>query len=154
MHICIYYFLFQIIRYCFFRHIKFSYFSADIAKSLDVLDSVIGEFDDGFLSETDARSFYSNSDRKPSKSQFIFNDKIDRMFDDVYEESKVERLNNFGSGANVGHVKSDSEIPGPGTVLSAKRQYLDNLDRDRAGHTQRVNILNRVKDEDGDFRNS
>merc|ERR1711988_1918575 len=78
---------------------------ADIAKSLDVLDSVIGEFDDGFLSESDARSFYSNSDRKPSKSQFIFNDKIDRMFDDVYEESKVERLNNFGSGANVGHEK-------------------------------------------------
>ena len=66
------------------------------------------------------------------------------------------RLNNFGRGSNVGPEKSEKnfgEIPGPGTVLSAKRQYLDNLeknknnlDRDRAGHTQRVSkiILNNI----------
>ena len=108
-----------------------------MAKSLDVLDRVIGEFDDGFLSESDARSI---STRKESKGQFSFNDQIDRIFDDVYEDSKVERLNNFKisstSGAkkhNHENLQSDtnniSEIPAPGTFLAARRQYLDNLDR-------------------------
>ena len=109
-----------------------------MAKSLDVLDRVIGEFDDGFLSESDARSI---STRKESKGQFSFNDQIDRIFDDVYEDSKVERLNNFKISStdrkpNARHhenLQSDtnniSEIPAPGTFLAARRQYLDNLDR-------------------------
>ena len=109
-----------------------------MAKSLDVLDRVIGEFDDGFLSESDARSI---STRKESKGQFSFNDQIDRIFDDVYEDSKVERLNNFKISStdkkhharHLENLQSDtnniSEIPAPGTFLAARRQYLDNLDR-------------------------
>ena len=110
-----------------------------MAKSLDVLDRVIGEFDDGFLSESDARSI-SSATRRDSKGQFSFNDKIDKIFDEVYEDSKVERLNNFkiSSSEDKKHnnlrsenVKSDnpSEIPAPGTFLAARRQYLDHLDR-------------------------
>ena len=100
-----------------------------MVKSLDVLDSVIGEFDDGFLS--DAESIRAASNRKETRGQFSFGDKIDKIFDDVYEESKVERLTNFQIIA--GDLQAgDSEIPAPGTVLQAKRQYLDNLDRDRS----------------------
>ena len=107
-----------------------------MAKSLDVLDSVIGEFDDGFLSDAESIRTASNINRKETRGQFSFGDKIDKIFDDaVYEESKVERLTNFeissGDGDQV-TAGGDSEIPAPGTVLQAKRQYLDNLDRDRS----------------------
>ena len=111
-----------------------------MAKSLDVLDSVIGEFDDGFLSDAESIRTASNINRKETRGQFSFGDKIDKIFDDaVYEESKVERLTNFeissGDGDQV--TAGDSEIPAPGTVLQAKRQYLDNLDRDRSGSKAR-----------------
>ena len=94
------------------------------------------------MSESDARSITSAT-RRDSKGQFSFNDKIDKIFDEVYEDSKVERLNNFkiSSSEDKKHnnirsetVQSDntatiSEIPAPGTFLAARRQYLDHLDR-------------------------
>ena len=114
-----------------------------------MLDQVIGEFDDGFLSDADT----VRSKRKDPRGQFGFNDKIDQIFDEIYEDSKVERLDNFkisssgpdkGAADADGHEKTSStEIPAPGTVQAAKRQYLDNLDRN---HLDRDRERSRIPD--------
>ena len=114
-----------------------------------MLDQVIGEFDDGFLSDADT----VRSKRKDPRGQFGFNDKIDQIFDEIYEDSKVERLDNFkisssgpdkGAANADGHEKTSStEIPAPGTVQAAKRQYLDNLDRN---HLDRDRERSRIPD--------
>ena len=123
-------------------------FSPDIARSLDVLDQVIGEFDDGFLSDAD--TVRSINKRKDPRGQFGFSDKIDQIFDEIYEDSKVERLDNFkiSSGPDKGAAAADektpsTEIPAPGTVQAAKRQYLDNLDR---SHLDRDRERSRIAD--------
>ena len=113
-----------------------------------MLDQVIGEFDDGFLSDADT----VRSKRKDPRGQFGFNDKIDQIFDEIYEDSKVERLDNFkissgpdkGAANADGHEKTPStEIPAPGTVQAAKRQYLDNVDRN---HLDRDRERSRIPD--------
>ena len=114
-----------------------------------MLDQVIGEFDDGFLSDADT----VRSKRKDPRGQFGFNDKIDQIFDEIYEDSKVERLDNFkisssgpdkGAADADGHEKTSStEIPAPGTVQAAKRQYLDNLGRN---HLDRDRERSRIPD--------
>ena len=90
-------------------------FSADVARSLDVLDSVIGEFDDGFLSDAEPGG---------ARGQLQLRERIDRMFDEIHEADK-------GDTVHLGGVQTGDrgEVPGPGTVQLAKRQYLDNLDR-------------------------
>ena len=108
-----------------------SCFSRDVVKSLDVLDKVIGEFDDGFLSEVE-------SIRVKQVSNNTYTDKIDRVFD-CAEETKLGKLNNFQIKDKHGETVTDqSDIPAPGTVEAAKRQYLDNLVN--KGH--HVNIRN------------
>ena len=108
--------------------------------SLDVLDRVIGEFDDGFLSESDRQSVRSSP-------KLIYNEKIDRIFDTAAaEQSKIEPiLNNFQiiSSDRTGSEVLQSDIPAPGTVLAAKRQYLDNLQKGRRREVQ--------SDQDHDF---
>ena len=114
------------------------HFSQEIVRSLDVLDSVIGEFDDGFLSDTGGQSLRATRTER-TKGQFSQN-KIDRIFDDLAKEiydydEKVERLNNFQicSSDKViegqGDDNSPSEIPAPGSFMVAKQLYLENLDR-------------------------
>ena len=110
-----------------------------------MLDQVIGEFDDGFLSDADT----VRSKRKDPRGQFGFGDKIDQIFDEIYEDSReVERLDNFKIGSKTpdkGEEKTptSTEIPAPGTVQAAKRQYLDNLDRN---HLDRDRERSRVPD--------
>lgn len=112
-----------------------------------MLDQVIGEFDDGFLSDAD--TVRSINKRKDPRGQFGgFSDKIDQIFDEIYEDSKVERLDNFKISSDKGAAAADektpsTEIPAPGTVQAAKRQYLDNLDR---SHLDRDRERSRVAD--------
>ena len=104
-----------------------------------MLDDVIGEFDDGFLSESDGYSVRAARTER-TKGQFSPNGKIDRIFDDLAKEiydydEKVERLNNFKICSKdkviggLGDDKNPSEIPPPGSFMVAKQLYLDNLDR-------------------------
>ena len=110
-----------------------------------MLDQVIGEFDDGFLSDADT----VRSKRKDPRGQFGFSDKIDQIFDEIYEDSREgERLDNFKIGSkspDKGEEKTptSTEIPAPGTVQAAKRQYLDNLDRN---HLDRDRERSRIPD--------
>ena len=106
-----------------------------------MLDSVIGEFDDGFLSDAGGHSQSVRATRtERSKGRFSPNDKIDRIFDDLAKEiydydEKVERLNNFQICSKdkviggQGDDNSPSEIPAPGSFMVAKQLYLENLDR-------------------------
>ena len=106
-----------------------------------MLDSVIGEFDDGFLSDSGGHSHSVRATRtERSKGRFSPNDKIDRIFDDLAKEiydydEKVERLNNFQICSKdkviggQGDDNSPSEIPAPGSFMVAKQLYLENLDR-------------------------
>ena len=100
---------------CKYFPLNVNIFSADVARSLDVLDSVIGEFDDGFLSDADPGG---------ARGQLGLRDRVDRMFGEIHEADK-------GDTFHLGGVKPGErgEVPGPGTVQQAKRQYLDNLDR-------------------------
>ena len=100
---------------CKYFPLNVNIFSADVARSLDVLDSVIGEFDDGFLSDADPGG---------ARGQLQLRDRVDRMFGEIHEADK-------GDTFHLGGVRSGErgEVPGPGTVQQAKRQYLDNLDR-------------------------
>ena len=101
---------------CKYFPLNVNIFSADVARSLDVLDSVIGEFDDGFLSDAEPGG---------ARGQLQLSERIDRrMFDEIHEADK-------GDTAHLGGVQTGDrgEVPGPGTVQLAKRQYLDNLDR-------------------------
>ena len=100
---------------CKYFPLNVNIFSADVARSLDVLDSVIGEFDDGFLSDADPGG---------ARGQLQLRDRVDRMFGEIHEADK-------GDTFHLGGVRSSErgEVPGPGTVQQAKRQYLDNLDR-------------------------
>ena len=100
---------------CKYFPLNVNIFSADVARSLDVLDSVIGEFDDGFLSDAEPGG---------ARGQLQLRERIDRMFDEIHEADK-------GDTAHLGGVQTGDrgEVPGPGTVQLAKRQYLDNLDR-------------------------
>ena len=100
---------------CKYFPLNVNIFSADVARSLDVLDSVIGEFDDGFLSDAEPGG---------GRGQLQLRERIDRMFDEIHEADK-------GDTAHLGGVQTGDrgEVPGPGTVQQAKRQYLDNLDR-------------------------
>ena len=115
------------------------HFSQDVALSLGVLDSVIGEFDDGFLSESDGHTIRASRAER-TEGQFSPNGKIDRIFDDLAKEiydydEKVERLNNFKICSRdkvIGGREDDKnagEIPAPGSLMVAKQLYLDNLDR-------------------------
>ena len=111
-----------------------------------MLDQVIGEFDDGFLSDAD--TVRSINKRKDPRGQFGLSDKIDQIFDEIYEDSKVERLDNFKISSDKGAAAADektssTEIPAPGTVQAAKRQYLDNLDR---SHLDRDRERSRIAD--------
>ena len=105
---------------------------------MDVLDSVIGEFDDGFLSDTGGHSIRATRTER-TKGQFSQN-KIDRIFDDLAKEiydydEKVERLNNFQICSKdkvirgQGDDNNPSEIPAPGSLMVAKQLYLENIDR-------------------------
>ena len=105
---------------------------------MDVLDSVIGEFDDGFLSDPGGQSVRATRTER-TKGQFSQN-KIDRIFDDLAKEiydydEKVERLNNFQICSKdkviggQGDDNNPSEIPAPGSFMVAKQLYLENLDR-------------------------
>ena len=109
---------------CKYFPLNVNIFSADVARSLDVLDSVIGEFDDGFLSDAEPGG---------ARGQLQLRERIDRrMFDEIHEADK-------GDTAHLGGVQTGDrgEVPGPGTVQLAKRQYLDNLDRsDRSGEAR------------------
>ena len=108
---------------CKYFPLNVNIFSADVARSLDVLDSVIGEFDDGFLSDAEPGG---------GRGQLQLRERIDRMFDEIHEADK-------GDTAHLGGVQTGDrgEVPGPGTVQLAKRQYLDNLDRsDRSGEAR------------------
>ena len=101
---------------CKYFPLNVNIFSADVARSLDVLDSVIGEFDDGFLSDAEPGG---------GRGQLQLRERIDRrMFDEIHEADK-------GDTKHLGGVRTGDrgEVPGPGTVQQAKRQYLDNLDR-------------------------
>ena len=100
---------------CKYFPLNVNIFSADVARSLDVLDSVIGEFDDGFLSDAEPGG---------ARGQLQLRERIDRMFDEIHEADK-------GDTVHLGGVQTGDrgEVPGPGTVQLAKRQYLDNLDR-------------------------
>ena len=103
-----------------------------------MLDQVIGEFDDGFLSDADT----VRSKRKDPRGQFGFSDKIDQIFDEIYEDSREgERLDNLKIGSKT--PDKSAEIPAPGTVQAAKRQYLDNLDRN---HLDRDRERSRIPD--------
>ena len=92
---------------------------------------MIGEFDDGFLSDAD--TVRSINTKKDPRGQLSLHDQIDQIFDEIDEDSKVERLDNFKISPGPEAPPAISQIPAPGTVLAAKRQYLDNLDRDREG---------------------
>ena len=103
-----------------------------------MLDSVIGEFDDGFLSDAGGQSVRATRTER-TKGQFSQN-KIDRIFDDLAKEiydydEKVERLNNFQICSKdkviggQGDDNNPSEIPAPGSFMVAKQLYLENLDR-------------------------
>ena len=103
-----------------------------------MLDQVIGEFDDGFLSDAET----VRSKRKDPRGQFGFSDKIDQIFDEIYEDSREgERLDNLKIGSKS--PDKSAEIPAPGTVQAAKRQYLDNLDRN---HLDRDRERSRIPD--------
>ena len=112
------------------------HFSQEIVRSLDVLDSVIGEFDDGFLSDAGGQSIRATRTERTKGQNF----KIDRIFDDLAKEiydydEKVERLNNFQICSKdkviggQGDDNNPSEIPAPGSFMVAKQLYLENLDR-------------------------
>ena len=113
---------------CKYFPLNVNIFSADVARSLDVLDSVIGEFDDGFLSDAEPGG---------ARGQLQLRERIDRrMFDEIHEADK-------GDTAHLGGVQTGDrgEVPGPGTVQQAKRQYLDNLDRsgqEARSHTSKI----------------
>ena len=127
---------------------------------MDVLDSVIGEFDDGFLSDTGGHSIRATRTER-TKGQFSQN-KIDRIFDDLAKEiydydEKVERLNNFKICSKdkviggLGDDKNPSEIPPPGSFMVAKQLYLDNLDRVKeenlaGGKSERPNVIRKEVD--------
>ena len=112
---------------CKYFPLNVNIFSADVARSLDVLDSVIGEFDDGFLSDAEPGG---------GRGKLQLRERIDRrMFDEIHEADK-------GDTAHLGGVQTGDrgEVPGPGTVQLAKRQYLDNLDRsgEAKSHTSKI----------------
>ena len=103
---------------------------------MDVLDSVIGEFDDGFLSDAGGQSVRATRTERTKGQNF----KIDRIFDylakEIYDyDEKVERLNNFQICSKdkviggQGDDNNPSEIPAPGSFMVAKQLYLENLDR-------------------------
>jgi len=111
----------------------------EVARSLDVLDQVIGEFDDGLLSGTESERSWKTTRKEPAKGQFTINDKIDSIFDqltqEIYSDEKAHRQQivnpNFSSrvsNASTNHKLSDR--PKPGTVLAAKQSYLHQAGKD------------------------
>jgi len=120
----------------------------EVAKSLDVLDQVIGEFDDGLLSGTDSETTSWKTTRKePSKGQFTLNDKIDSIFDEltqeIYSDEKVQRQQSSNRNLSERVIAIDSanrkisDRPKPGTVLAAKQSYLNQAEKgDRKSHVE------------------
>ena len=116
---------------------------------MDVLDSVIGEFDDGFLSDAGGHQSIRATRTERTKGRFTPNDKIDRIFDElageIYDYEKVERLNNFQICSKdkvirgQGDDNNPSEIPAPGSLMVAKQLYLENLENlDRVSKEENI----------------
>ena len=114
-------------------------FSIEVAKSLDVLDQVIGEFDDGLLSGTDSETTSWKTTRKEStKGQFTINDKIDSIFDEltqeIYSDEKSQRQQKLSDKkdkviANDIAPRIVSDKPKPGTVFAAKQSFLSRAEK-------------------------
>jgi len=109
----------------------------EVARSLDVLDQVIGEFDDGLLSGTDSETTSGKTTRKESvKSQLTVNEKIDSIFDEltqeIYSDEKIQRQERRCKNNKVianELANSPSDKPKPGTVFAAKQSFLNQAER-------------------------
>lgn len=111
----------------------------EVARSLDVLDQVIGEFDDGLLSGTDSETAsWKTTRQEPTKGQFTINDKIDSIFDEltqeIYSEEKAQRKHKSNHKneqviANDIANRKTSDRPKPGTVFAAKQSFLNQAER-------------------------
>ena len=112
----------------------FDVFSIEVARSLDVLDQVIGEFDDGLLSGTDSETASWKTTRKePTKGQNTINDKIDSIFDEltqeIYSDERSRRQENSKVIANDIATRKVSDKPKPGTVFAAKQSFLNQAEK-------------------------
>jgi len=111
----------------------------EVARSLDVLDQVICEFDDGLLSGTDSETAsWKTSRKEPAKGQFTINDKIDSIFDEltqeIYSEEKAYRQQTSSHKsdrviANDIANRKLSDKPKPGTVFAAKQSFLNQAEK-------------------------